>query len=163
MKKHVRNLRYILRHKYFVLRAGLRLGVPLWRLVIHDWSKFLPCEWVPYANRFFMHAVGPRKMHEPGAHPVFDLAWLHHLHLNRHHFQWWITIGTDRIPRPLRMPETYIREMIADWVGASRAQGTSGSVASVQNWYDGNADRMLLHPETKWRVEALLRQGAWVY
>lgn len=34
----------ILKHKWFVLLAGLEVGVPLWRLIIHDWSKFTPAE-----------------------------------------------------------------------------------------------------------------------
>ena len=40
MLPHLRYLSYVLRHKWYVLWAGLWLGVPLWRLLIHDWSKF---------------------------------------------------------------------------------------------------------------------------
>jgi hypothetical protein len=40
--KHVRYLSYVVRHKWFVLLAGIKTGAPLWRLLIHDWSKFAP-------------------------------------------------------------------------------------------------------------------------
>lgn len=50
---HFRYLSYVLRHKWWVLVAGLRTGAPLWRLLIHDWSKFLPAEWGGYVRAFY--------------------------------------------------------------------------------------------------------------
>ena len=40
--------------------------VPLWQAIIHDWTKFLPCEWFPYVQRFY-GAAPPRD-------PVVPLA-----------------------------------------------------------------------------------------
>lgn len=31
-------------HKWYVFLAGLKTGAPIWRLIIHDWSKFTPAE-----------------------------------------------------------------------------------------------------------------------
>jgi hypothetical protein len=45
------------RHKWFVLLAGLKTGAPLWRLIIHDWSKFTPAERGPYVRPFY----GPKR------------------------------------------------------------------------------------------------------
>jgi hypothetical protein len=59
MRRHWLYFRYLARHKYFVFIAGLRTGAPLWRLVIHDWSKFLPSEWLPYSRKFY----GPPARH----------------------------------------------------------------------------------------------------
>lgn len=53
MSAHLQYLRYILRHKWFVFVAGWKVGAPLWRLVIHDWSKFTPAEWTPYVRKFY--------------------------------------------------------------------------------------------------------------
>lgn len=50
---HLRYLRYVLAHKWFVFIAGLRTGAPLWRLVIHDWSKLTPREWGAYVASFY--------------------------------------------------------------------------------------------------------------
>lgn len=52
MIKHWSYLKYVIRHKWFVFLAGLDRGVPLWQLLIHNWSKFLPWEWMPYAEWF---------------------------------------------------------------------------------------------------------------
>jgi hypothetical protein len=46
MQPHLRYLAYVLRHKWHVLIACRGLHVPLWQAIIHDWTKFLPCEWV---------------------------------------------------------------------------------------------------------------------
>lgn len=53
----------------------------------------------------------------------------------------------------LEMPETYAREMVADWMGAGR--GYTGKW-DVQEWYDKNKERILLHPRTRQYVESLL-------
>lgn len=55
---HWRYLSYVVRHKWFVLRAGLVTGAPFWRLLIHDWSKFLPVEWFPYVEMFYGLRIG---------------------------------------------------------------------------------------------------------
>lgn len=158
LKKHARQVRYLAVHKWAVLRAGIRLRVPLWRLVVHDWSKFLPCEWFPYADRFFAAPPSPRAMHDPGAGDAFDLAWLHHLHLNRHHWQWWVSITLKRDLAAFEMPETYAREMVADWVGAGMAQGKEPWEVGV--WYQAHKASILLHPRTRILVERLVHEYA---
>ncbi len=153
--KHLRYVRYLIAHKWGVFRAGLRLKVPLWRLIIHDWSKLMPCEWFPYANHFFRGDPRKDRMHEPGDAEAFDRAWLHHLHLNPHHWQHWVPAGAD----PLKMPYHFVCEMVADWIGAGYAQGFKfGDRMSVMEWYAKTKDRMQLHPTTRAVVENLLRR-----
>lgn len=89
MRRHWAYLKYVLRHKWFVLVAGLRLGVPLWMLILHDWDKFLPDEWFPYA-RCFYKPDGTKQYDET---QEFAHAWMLHQHRNKHHWQWWVTIG----------------------------------------------------------------------
>lgn len=55
MKAHLHYASYVVRHKWFVFYAGLKIKAPLWRLVIHDWSKLTPAEWFPYVLRFYGH------------------------------------------------------------------------------------------------------------
>jgi hypothetical protein len=54
---HLKYLRYVVRHKFFVARAGLAINGWsigwLWRLLVHDLSKFHPREWRPYAVYFY--------------------------------------------------------------------------------------------------------------
>jgi len=48
------------------------------------------------------------------------------------------------------MPPKYVREMIADWVGAGMA--ISGR-KDPNPWYKKNKDKMLLHKDTRQLVE----------
>lgn len=88
MRAHWRYAVYLARHKWFVLVAGLRTGAPLWRLLVHDWSKLRPREWFPYVASFY----GGYKYSERPAAVVdaFDRAWLAHQHANPHHWQHWL-------------------------------------------------------------------------
>lgn len=158
---HLRYLSYVLRHKTFVFVAGLRTKAPLWRLLTHDWSKFTPAEWRPYVQNFY---GSPRGWYarNPEAWKVrcaeaFDRAWLHHQHANPHHWQHWILREDSGATRILAMPEHFVREMVADWMGAGRA--ITGQWEVVE-WYAKNRDRILLHEETRALVEWLLAEAS---
>lgn len=158
--KHLRYLRYLIRHKWFVLLAGLRTGVPLWRLLIHDWSKFLPAEWFPYVEFFygqqadknepddFRYWGAVTKLRDP-----FDRAWLHHQHFNPHHWQYWILREDGGDTKYVSMPEHFAREMVADWCGAGRA--ITGRW-EVWIWYAKNCHNILLNSNTVKLVEKLV-------
>jgi len=167
--KHKKNLLYILIHKFYVLIAGRKLGVPLWRLIIHDLSKLTPSEWIPYADKFY----GELKRHEDlycNQQPEisdaefdelkkkvdarFKKAWLHHIHLNPHHWDHWVVPGTQEA---LKMPDHFVREMVCDWWAAGKAKGKT-SPQELHEWYTHNANVMVLHDTTRKMVEALVDQ-----
>lgn len=156
MKKRFQYLRYLLRHKYFVLREGIKLGVPLWRLILHDWTKFLPKEWTPYCDWFYggwrqnhysgeSHAPAPLK-------DAYDAAWCHHMHKNDHHWQFWLMTFDDGNSKALPMSNVACLEMLADWKGAGLALGKPDTAA----WYAENKSKMMLHPRTRLRIEYML-------
>lgn len=165
MRAHLRYLGYVLRHKWFVFVAGLRLGAPLWRLIIHDWSKFTPAEWGPYVRYFYrdntgegMDAIGRFGLAELApfgfyAKDRFNVAWLHHQHRNPHHWQHWVLREDSGNVFPLPMPFPLAREMVADWMGAGRAITGRWEVAE---WYAKNREVIVLHPETRRYVEGVL-------
>lgn len=167
MRPHLRYLSYVVRHKWFVFRAGLKVGAPLWRLVIHDWSKLSPAEWFPYVQTFYgRDATYYRDAARRGfflrlprgyGQAAFDGAWLHHQHRNPHHWQHWLLREDDGPTKPLRMPYKLVREMVADWMGAGRAITGEWGVAS---WYEANAEKMVLHPEVRQQVENLIANCA---
>lgn len=146
---HRRYAWYVLRHKLFVFLAGLWLKVPLHQLVVHDWSKFLPDEWLPYA-RFFYGPPGYRGT--PFGRDAFDRAWLRHQHRSPHHWQHWVLRNDDGSTFALPMPERFVREMVADWQGAGRALGKPDTAG----WFRQNRRNMLLHPDTEELVCRLL-------
>lgn len=155
MKAHLRYLRYVLRHKWFVFRAGRQLGTPLYQLLIHDWSKFTPSEWTPYVETFYGDKPSPRDAsgaYDPtNVSTAFDYAWLSHQHRNPHHWQYWVLPKDDGSEKILAMPHRYRLEMLADWKGAGRA--IHGENADARAWYLANRDKMRLHPETRAWVE----------
>jgi hypothetical protein len=160
MKAHLQYLSYVARHKWFVFLACWQIRAPLWNAIIHDWSKFTPQEWFPYVDYFYRRGgkdkhTADGKSYTAGCDDAFDAAWLRHLHRNPHHYQFWVLRQDDGQIKTLPMPERYVREMIADWIGAGRAQGHGDD---VEGWYAANNHKMVLHPETRERVEQLLDQ-----
>ncbi len=160
--RHLRYLSYVLRHKWFVFLAGLQLGVPIWRLILHDWTKFMPREWFPYANYFY---GGGRTREKMGQYNIdeapldFELAWNHHQKWNDHHWQWWIRFGDDGTVLVMRMSDVARREMLADWRGAGRALGKPDTTA----WYRENWRKMMLHPDTRRWIENSLMTPDQIY
>lgn len=159
MKMHLQYLWYVIRHKFFVFQAGLKTEVPIWRLLIHDWSKFSRTEWGPYARRFYGGSAG--KLDKSKDPEEFHVAWTHHWHKNPHHWEHWLRsakrqpIETNSwlLMEPMRMPTTYVREMVADWMGAGRAITGTWEAA---DWYLENRERIVLHEESRRLAERLL-------
>ena len=175
---YLRYFRSVLRHKWFVFLECCKLGIP-WLGVIHDLSKFLPSEFIPYARWFYdrrlVIAVEPNGFKrgdtvrlgnydacyvvvEPGATlellpkkagDAFDVAWLHHQHRNKHHWQRWRLVQGSDPDKILPMPDKYRKEMVADWRGAGLAYKQPDTPA----WYQGHRDKMQLHPETRAWIE----------
>jgi hypothetical protein len=140
----------LLRHKYFVFRAGMLTGIPLWRLFIHDWTKFLPVEFFRYARNFHGKGTNPA----PHTHPLdFSYAWLHHENVNPHHWGHWIARTGPHANKPLPMPETYVRELVADCMGAGRAYT---GVWDIAPWLNKNGAAWILHDETLSMLHSVL-------
>lgn len=150
------------RHISAVQTAGIRLGLPFELLKKHDQSKFSQEEFMPYALNFFMEDGTPRpKPEEPGSKDIqieynFTLAWLHHMHLNDHHWQHWIfpdayskptlvEIDTMTEDGVMKMPSQCVLEMISDWMGASYTYTGSWD---MKEWLESNMPRITLHPKT---------------
>jgi len=150
VKRHWQYLKYVLRHKWFVLLAGMRLKVPILMLIFHDWDKFMPDEWLPYARAFY--APDGSKQYKPDA--WFTLAWNAHQKRNKHHWQYWMITWDRGNTEYLDMPDVYRREMLADWMGAGKALGKP----LVWEWYEANKDKIKLHPDTRVWIERELFQ-----
>jgi hypothetical protein len=161
LKSNLRYARYIALHKWFVFHAGLVTGAPLWRLIIHDWSKLLPSEWPAYRNHFYPpQFAGDKRLHyttKAGGQRAFDEAWNLHLHRNAHHWQYWVTTNDDGTFLALPIPEPFVREMVADWWGAGKA--ITGQWDAV-SWYIKNGEVMKLHPETRELVVQILDKSS---
>lgn len=150
MKPLLKHITKTLEHKWYVLIAGLKVGAPLWRLIIHDWSKFTPAEAPHYARQFYGKP-------EDFSYK-FAKAWNHHIHCNPHHWEHWVCIsGRDKGPLP--MPVPLVLEMVADWMGASRAySGKWPQSLYTWDWWQKNWSKIELHPSTRATVIQILNE-----
>ena len=146
MMVYLKFVKSLMLHKWYVFWAGIQTGVPLWRLIVHDWQKLSPYEFAAYAKNF--HS-------DEDASVPFARAWLHHENTAPHHWGYWIPRSGKYAGQPLGMPEAYVREMVADWMGASRAYTGSWDMT---DWLDKNLAGFPLHADTSDKLCRVLRQ-----
>lgn len=165
--QHEAYLASLERHIANVREAGTKLGVPYKQLLIHDQSKFSEEEFGPYA-RYFYNDDGSAKRPEDRTHGNmldFAKAWLHHIHNNPHHWQYWIFAGESELTNNvtvvnncLEMPFNYISEMVADWMGASMSYTGSWDMS---DWLVGNIGKVQMHPRSYRYLGAILSGFNW--
>ena len=143
-----------LKHKWFVFLAGWKLGVPLLQLIFHDFSKFMPWELPHYQRQFFGKKNDPKG---------FINCWIHHQNSNKHHWEYWIPrTGHNRCTppypdnEPVPMPERYVKEMIADWMGAGKAYEGKWPDVRKWDWLNQNFSKMNLHADTRQMINNIL-------
>lgn len=152
MKDHLAYLSYVIRHKWFVFKQCMKMDVPLRQAVFHDWSKFLPSEWGPYVRTFYT-PNGTKRYQQT---LEFEIAWNYHQKRQPHHWQYWALRLDKGDVVPLPMPEKFIKEMVADWIGAGIAINGHNEVLE---WYNKNKEKMALHALTRKRVEELVMKS----
>jgi len=156
--------KYVIRHKWFVMLECFKVGL-YWRGIVHDISKLLPSEFIPYANHFYgeggekgikkgRNKSGYYKPYNTG-NDSFDFAWLLHQKRNRHHWQYWILPKDDGGTVIFDMPKKYLREMLCDWHGAGRA--INGKNDTVRFYLKNKANIQLSVWSRNW-IEAELQE-----
>ena len=156
MVSHYRYLRHVLRHKWWVLVMGLNIGVPLWRLLLHDWSKFTPAEWFPYV--YFFHHTTPEYRAAHFTNPTKgDLDFLRAFNIHNkhhaHHWEYWVQVlaGGDVFIHEMTTPARL--EMLADWLALARESGKAEWA-----WWELNQDRILLGQHTRAAIVAFFEE-----
>lgn len=141
----------LLTHIHYVREAARIVGgIPTRQLMAHDESKYTAEEFPFYTRQFFGDKGDPSG---------WARAWLHHIHHNHHHWQHWVfpdnytPRGSDVEGGIVQMPEVYVREMVADWMGANRAYEQTWDMAK---WLKANLYRIKLHSETRTAVLGIL-------
>lgn len=114
--------------------------------IIHDNSKYEPAEYAAYDDYFYGEKSAEVRK-------AFEYAWLHHIHRNPHHWQYWVLIHDDEPMEALEMPETYVIEMIADWWSFS---WKNNNLFEIFDWYEKHSKGMILHPKTRELIEKIL-------
>lgn len=122
-----------------------------------------------YSNILYRHDNSKRQQKEYSAYDAyfyggnrssqvmsnFDYAWLHHIHHNPHHWQYWVLINDDSEEgtKALDIPYSYIIEMICDWWSFS---WKAGNLYEIFDWYEEHKDRMILATKTRVIIESIL-------
>lgn len=114
--------------------------------VNHDYSKWDDEEYQAYDNYFY----GDKSYKVV---KEFDYAWLHHIHHNPHHWQYWVLLEDEGNQKALEIPEFFLIEMICDWMSFSIKKG---DMKEVLRWYDSHKDKMILNEKSRKRVEEIL-------
>lgn len=117
----------------------------------HDHSKDTIAEYDAYDAYFYGRNKSYAVVQE------FNKAWLHHIHLNPHHWQHWVLINDnpDEGEVILDMDYCYIIEMVCDWWAFSWKKG---DLSEIFKWYDEHKDYMKLSPKTRKTVEDILEK-----
>ena len=128
-----RFLIYLLRHKYYVLIYGLKLGgIPFSRLFFHDSDKLST-----NFDHFALHYAGIKGKAQ-------EYALKTHIYAHPHHYEGWFG---ERMDDPSR------REMLVDWQAANKAKRSPFTVAE---FYLSKVDHTVIHPETlRWLEQQL--------
>lgn len=116
----------------------------------HDQSKYDKEEYDAYDHYFY----GNRSYEVV---QNFNYAWLHHIHNNPHHWQYWILINDDPDEgiKYLEMPIEYVIEMICDWWSFS---WYNDDLYEIFRWYGRHRDHIKLNDNTRKLVEDILNQ-----
>ena len=156
MKKYIKYLMYLLRHKKNVFKICMKRGMYI-HAITHDMSRFRPKEFIPYARHFYgiypqrattlslprLNYKGP---YQDDIKREFLKAWEEHYTKNKHHEEHWIKNG---FVSP--MPEKYVDQMLADWSARSIEFGGTAEEYYLKSYNDKE-----LHKSTRLMIEKKL-------
>ncbi len=137
----------VIPHKIAVWQAGMEIKRAKWfgdlgidkdqferNLWSHDMSKFCADEFMGYAFYRFGEENGEKTKLN------FERSWNHHKNHNPHHPEYWLNVSREGKVEPLPMPDIYVAEMIADWMGAGKTYGST-----LEEWLPKNIGKCGIH------------------
>jgi len=156
-------LDYIMNHRNKVKKAYFKyakelceaVGVDMEKvdliITLHDNSKFSNAEFAPYVHKFYPVVPIEEQTEEIKIkiETEFNRAWLHHIHYNPHHPEYWILFDGHNT-NILDMPSEYIVEMLCDWQSFAKEDGSGGA---YDFYYKKDNKEGLLSDKTRELVE----------
>lgn len=115
----------------------------------HDFSKRSIYEFEPYAKRFFL--PNGKELYKED----FDKAWLHHIHSNPHHWNYWVLVDGVGEITALEMPKVYVYEMICDWLSFGFKKG---DLTEIKSFNESKRNEYILHPNTRKLVDDIIKK-----
>lgn len=153
MKKLIKHLNVVIRHKFWVFYNCFKVGL-FFRGLVHDLSKFEPLEF----NRSVKYVCGNKSqtVKEREYNEGYSLITVTHTHKNKHHWQYWVDYDKDFIIIK-KMPFKYALEFVLDMMAASKTYNKKNySIERVIDFFETRKSHYLLHPMTKKFVSSIL-------
>ena len=171
--------KYLYKHKVFVCvgyyflenlyspnssaRTKFYRDLSIERLFDHDKSKTSMTEYGPYDKYFYSKDKLDQK-----AIADYEYAWNNHIHLNPHHWQYWVLINDDDGIKPLPMPRRDILELLCDWMSFDitpiQPYGTFKLDAyKLNKYWTDHENTMILHPKTRSSIKYMINKLVKVY
>ena len=160
--KGIRHFQTITVHRRLVREGCFAAGLYVQGLT-HDLSKYSPTEFIPGCLYYQGYRSPNNAAREDRG---YSSAWIHHKGRNKHHYEYWIDYTAEEKKKdngkggmvPVRMPKRYLIEMFMDRLAASKVyQKEKYAADSALIYFEMSMDRILMHPETKKELHALLK------
>lgn len=155
-----KHFKTVTHHKLLVMQGCFKVGL-YWQGIIHDLSKYSPCEFL-VGVKYYQGNRSPNNAEREAL--GYSSAWLHHKGRNKHHYEYWIDYSTKNIAggmAPAPMPKRYIVEMLMDRIAACKIyNGKAYTSRSPLEYYSQGREQAPIHPETKQLLEQLLNMLA---
>ncbi|MCD2492383.1 DUF5662 family protein [Lacrimispora sp. NSJ-141] len=153
------HLKTISHHKLLVMENCF--GVGLYKQgILHDLSKYSPSEFL-VGCKYYQGNRSPNAAEREIR--GYSSAWLHHKGRNKHHFEYWIDVDTDKGCQiaGMKMPVKYVIEMFMDRIAASKTYKKEAYTdSSPWEYYVRRKDVMVIHPVSRRQLEFLLKKLA---
>lgn len=155
--KYIKYFKTICIHKWYVFIECVKEGI-IWQGIIHDISKFHPCEFIKSANYYF----GDKGNSDTSLYinEKYQEAWLHHKGHNKHHWEYWVDWNSSNGEYILtEIPLRYMKEMYADMVGASKAYNKGNfNNQEPYNYFNKSCNGWVINANNKKWIEEKLKK-----
>ena len=155
MKNLIKHLRTIRNHKKFVRKACFKMGL-FWQGIMHDMSKYSLAELL-----ICKYYSGSRSPHQNAREVLgYSPSWIHHYHVNKHHFQYWWDEDENGKIIPMKMPYKYVIESFCDMLGASKAYNPENwePTMLLNYWQTKCVGKRIMHEKSTNLVEFLINK-----
>ena len=152
-----KHLRTVNKHRRLVRKGCFKIGL-YYQGLVHDLSKYSYTEfWA--GVKYYQGNRSPNNAQREAL--GYSAAWLHHKGRNKHHYEYWIDYSLenpDGSMFPVPMPDRYIAKMMMDRIAASKVyKGADYNDSCPYEYYVQGKEQIIIHPETKEKLEFLLK------
>lgn len=155
MKNLIKHLKTVHKHRKYVRKACFKMGL-VWQGLTHDLSKYSLAE-----LSICKYYTGKGSPHQVAREELgYSPSWIHHYHINKHHFQFWWDEDEDGKIIPMKMPYKYLIESFCDMLGASKAYNPESWKPQMllNYWEQRCVGKRIMHEKSTQLLDYLIRQ-----